>query len=206
MMGVGIFLSGSGTNMEALVRNWREGRLPSADVRFVLSDRADAAGLEKAARLGVPTLTVEKRAGERRADHESRILDAIAPHDTRLLVLAGFMRVLSSHFLSRYPGRIINIHPSLLPSFPGLDAQRQAFDHGVKVTGCTVHFVDRSLDDGPIIFQTPVERYDDDSAEDLRLRILAEEHRLLSAAVATVTAERYTVNHRYVGVEKAHEN
>ena len=206
-MNIGIFISGSGTNMEALVRRWKEGRLPQVGkIAFVLSDRSDAAGIAKARAAGIETLVVPRRKGEPRESHEKRILDAIAPYGVGLVALAGFMRVLSPSFLGRFPGRILNIHPSLLPAFPGVDAQRQAFDHGVKVTGCTVHFVDESLDGGPIVLQRAVERRDADTAEELRLRILAEEHRLYGDAVDIVTAGCYHIKDRYVITERNHES
>ncbi len=198
-MKLGLFISGSGTNMDAVIRSWRMGRFSRVEsVGFVLSDKPDAPGLVKAAAQGVPTLAVPRRKGEAREAHEARILEAIAPYRVELIVLAGFMRVLSSHFLSRFTGKVINIHPSLLPSFPGVDAQHRAFDHGVKITGCTVHFVDESLDGGPIILQRAVERHNADTAEDLRLRILAEEHKLLSEGIELVTTGRYRITNRYV--------
>jgi len=206
-MKVGIFISGSGTNMDAVIRSWRSGKFSRVDpVCFVLSDKPDAPGIAKAAAQGVQTLVVQRRKGEPREHHEARILEAIASYDVGLIVLAGFMRVLSPYFLSRFKGKVINIHPSLLPSFTGVDAQHQAFDHGVKVTGCTVHFVDESLDGGPIILQRAVERLDNDTAEELRLRILTEEHRLLSEAIEIVTTGRYRVSNRYVRVERNHES
>lgn len=207
MKKIGLFISGSGTNMDAVIRSWRTGRFSQVEaVSLVLSDKPGVPGLEKASAQGVPTLVVPRRKGEPREIHEARILEAIAPYGVELIVLAGFMRVLSGYFLSRFSGKIINIHPSLLPSFPGVDAQHRAFDHGVKVTGCTVHFVDESLDGGPIILQRAVERRDDDSAEDLRLRILAEEHRLLSEAIEIVTTGKYHVSNRYIRVERNHES
>ncbi|HOW52798.1 MAG TPA: phosphoribosylglycinamide formyltransferase [bacterium] len=206
-MKIGIFISGSGTNMDAVVRSWHAGRFSQVDeVSFVLSDKADAAGLAKAAAHGVPTLTVARRKGEPREHHEARLLEAIVSYPVDLIVLAGFMRVLSPYFLSRFPGKIINIHPSLLPAFPGVDAQHQAFDHGVKISGCTVHFVDESLDGGPILLQKAVERLDGDTTEDLRQRILTEEHKLLSEAIEIVTTGRYRVSNRYVRVERNHES
>ncbi|HSA32454.1 MAG TPA: phosphoribosylglycinamide formyltransferase [bacterium] len=206
-MKVAILISGTGTNMEAVIRAWQQGKLPGVeDIPIVLSDTPDAPGLEKARRLGVATAVVARRPKEPRESHEERLLGALAPHGAGLLVLAGFMRVLSPFFLSRFPGRVINIHPSLLPAFPGIDAQKQAYDHGVKITGCTVHFVDETLDGGPILLQRAVERKDEDTAEDLRLRILKEEHELLSEAIAIVSEGRSSIVNRYVKVERSHEN
>lgn len=206
-MKVAILISGTGTNMEAVIRSWQAGRLPAVEgIPVVISDTPDAPGLEKAHRLGVATAVVARRAKEPREAHEERLLEALAPHGVGLLVLAGFMRILSPFFLSRFPGRVINIHPSLLPAFPGVDAQKQAYDHGVKVTGCTVHFVDETLDGGPIILQRAVERRDADTAEDLRSRILEREHALLSEAIDIVTRESFSIVNRYVKVERSHEN
>jgi len=206
-MKVAILISGTGTNMEAVIRAWQQGKLPGVeDIPIVLSDTPDAPGLEKARRLGVATAVVARRPKEPRESHEERLLGALAPYGAGLLVLAGFMRVLSPFFLSRFPGRVINIHPSLLPAFPGIDAQKQAYDHGVKITGCTVHFVDETLDGGPILLQRAVERKDEDTAEDLRLRILKEEHELLSEAIAIVSEGRSSIVNRYVKVERSHEN
>ncbi len=208
-MDISVFISGSGTNMEALVRRWREGGFSRVDrVAFVLSDKADAPGIEKARRYGVETIVVPRRKGEAREQHEERILSAIAPFSIDILVLAGFMRVLSPSFIRRFGRPIINIHPFLLTAFSGVNAQEQAFNYGVKVSGCTVHFVDESLDGGPIILQRAVERYDGDTAEDLRLRILAEEHRLLGEAVEIVTTGRYRIEKRYVHIteENVHES
>lgn len=206
-MKVAILISGTGTNMEAVIRSWQAGRLPAVEgIPVVISDTPDAPGLEKARRLGVATAVVARRPKEPREAHEERLLEALAPHGVGLLVLAGFMRVLSPFFLSRSPGRVINIHPSLLPAFPGVDAQKQAYDHGVKMTGCTVHFVDETLDGGPIILQRAVERRDADTAEDLRSRILEEEHALLSEAIDIVTRGSFSIVNRYVKVERSHEN
>ncbi len=205
-MNIGIFISGSGTNMEALARRWREGRFTQVErISFVLADNPMAPGIEKARHFDIETLVVPRQKGEQREHHEERMLSAISPFSVSLIVLAGFMRRLSPFFLRRFPGAIINIHPSLLPAFPGLNAQQQAFEYGVKVTGCTVHFVDESLDGGPIILQRPVERRDDDSLEDLRLRILAEEHRALGDAVEIVTTGHYCIEDRYVKMERNHE-
>lgn len=206
-MKVGIFISGTGTNMESVIRSWQAGRLPAVeDIPMVVSDTPGAPGLEKARRLGVATAVVSRRPKEPRESYEERLLEAIAPHGVGLIVLAGFMRVLSPFFLSRFPGRVINIHPSLLPAFPGVDAQQQAYDYGVKITGATVHFVDESLDGGPVILQEPVARRNGDSAEELRSRILEKEHELLSEAIDIVTTGRFRIINRYVKVERSHEN
>jgi phosphoribosylglycinamide formyltransferase 1 len=151
----------------------------------VISDQANAAGLSRAAERGLETLVIE-RAGRKRAEHDREVVAALRERAVDLVCLAGYMRVLSSEFIGAFRGRIVNIHPSLLPSFPGLDAQRQALAHGAKQSGCTVHFVDETLDGGPIIAQRVVSVYEDDTVEGLSARILQEEHTLYPEAVATV--------------------
>jgi phosphoribosylglycinamide formyltransferase-1 len=183
--------------MVALAEAVEGGRVPGACVALVLSDRADAAGLRRASERGIETLAVE-RAGRARAEHEREIAAALRARDIELVCLAGFMRLLSPQFIEVFRGRILNIHPSLLPAFPGLDAQRQAIEHGVKVSGCTVHFVDETLDGGPIITQRVVAVLDDDTPETLAARILVEEHRAYAEAVALVVGGDYEVAGRRV--------
>src|SRR6266536_6557904 len=167
---IGILISGRGSNMIALADAVREGRVPNARVAVVISDQAGAAGLAKARERGIETLVIERR-GRPRAEHDREVVDALKERNTDLVCLAGYMRVLSSEFIQAFRGRILNIHPSLLPSFPGLDAQKQAIEHGVKWTGCTVHFVDETLDGGRIIAQRAVPVSDDDTVESLSARI-----------------------------------
>ena len=186
--------------MSALVEAVEGGRVPGASVALVLSDHAEAEGLRRAAERGIETLAVE-RAGRTRPEHEAEIIAALQKHDIDLICLAGFMRLLSPQFIEVFRGRILNIHPSLLPAFPGLDAQRQAIEHGVRFSGCTVHFVDETLDGGPIITQRVVPVRDDDTAETLSARILAEEHKAYAEAVAIVLGGRYRVEGRRV-IEK----
>lgn len=183
--------------MSALVAAVREGRVAEASVVLVLSDRARAAGLEHAAQSGIETLAIERR-GRTREEHEREIIDALNARGVELVCLAGFMRLLSPLFLEAYRGRILNIHPSLLPAFPGLDAHRQALAHGVKFSGCTVHFVDETLDGGPIIEQRVVPVRDDDTEASLAARILAEEHRVYPAALARVVSGDYELRGRRV--------
>ena len=153
-MKIGIFISGTGSNMEAVIKNFLKGSIPGVtEISFVLSDKKNAPGIEKAEKLGIQTMVLSKMKDELREDYEIRLFEAVKSYDTGLIVLAGFMKIIGNTFLCRYPGKIINIHPSLLPSFKGVDAQTQAFDYGVKISGCTVHFVDESLDGGPIILQ-----------------------------------------------------
>jgi phosphoribosylglycinamide formyltransferase-1 len=186
-MKIGILISGRGSNMVALVDAVKSGEIPHSEVAVVISDKPDAGGLAKAKERGVETVVVERR-GRPRAEHDAEIAAELKKRDVDLVCLAGYMRLLSPGFIAAFPQRIVNIHPSLLPSFPGLDAQRQAFEAGVTVTGCTVHFVDEGLDTGPIILQREVPRLATHTAETLSARILAEEH------TAYVEAVRNLVN------------
>ncbi len=163
----------------------RAGKVPNAEIVVVISDKADAAGLALARERGVETLAIERK-GRKREEHEEEIVAALRERRVDLICLAGYMRLLSPCFIEAFRGRILNIHPSLLPSFPGLDAQRQALDHGVKFTGCTVHFVDETLDGGPIIAQRVVPVLPGDTVEVLSARILEQEHQLYAEAVAKV--------------------
>jgi phosphoribosylglycinamide formyltransferase-1 len=192
-----ILISGRGSNMLALADAIERGRIPGARIALVLSDHADAAGLRRAAERGLETVSVE-RAGRTRAEHEREIIAALQQHEVELICLAGFMRLLSPQFIETYRGRILNIHPSLLPAFPGLDAQRQAIAHGVKLSGCTVHFVDETLDGGPIITQRVVPVHEDDTPDTLAARILVEEHQAYSEAVALVVSGDYEIEGRRV--------
>ena len=184
-MKIGILISGRGSNMAALVDAVHRGEIANAEIAVVISDKPDAAGLDKARSRGVETVVVERK-GRIRAEHDSEIAAELNKRGVELVCLAGYMRLLSPSFIKSFPDRIINIHPSLLPSFPGLDAQKQAFGHGVKVTGCTVHFVDEHLDSGAINMQKAVEVMDDDTVETLTARILEQEHLLYVAAVRQI--------------------
>ena len=182
---LGILISGRGSNMIALADAVRDGRIPNAEIAVVISDQPEAAGLAKAKERKIPTLVIERR-HRVRAEHDREIVAALKARAVDLVCLAGYMRLLSSEFLEAYAGRILNIHPSLLPAFRGLEAQRQALDAGVKTSGCTVHFVDETLDGGPIIAQRAVPVYDDDTVESLAARILEQEHQLYPEAVTLV--------------------
>jgi phosphoribosylglycinamide formyltransferase-1 len=182
---IAVLISGRGSNMIALAAAVREGRIPNAEIAIVVSDQPNSAGLVKAKELGIETLIVERR-GRPRAEHDREVVAELQTRHIDLICLAGYMRVLSNEFIEAYRGRILNIHPSLLPLFPGLDAQRQALDSGAKVSGCTVHFVDETLDGGPMIAQRVVAVADGDTVESLSARILAEEHKLYAEAVSTV--------------------
>jgi phosphoribosylglycinamide formyltransferase-1 len=187
-MQIGILISGRGTNMVALVDAVKSGEIPDSQVAVVISDKANAAGLEKARDRGVETVVIERR-GRTREEHDAEIVAELQRRNVELVCLAGYMRLLSCGFIQAFPNRIVNIHPSLLPSFPGLDAQAQALRNGVKVTGCTVHFVNEALDAGPIILQHAVEVRDDDTEETLSARILEVEHRLYVDAVRKISLE-----------------
>lgn len=179
--------------MLALAEAVEGGIIPSSEVVAVVSDKPDAAGLAKADALGIATFVVEKN-GRTRADHDAEIVDLLRERGAELVCLAGYMRLLSPLFVQAFPNRIINIHPSLLPSFPGLDVQQQAIDHGVKVSGCTVHFVNEELDAGPIILQRTVEVKDDDTAETLAVRILEKEHDAYIEAVRRIVRGGISIN------------
>ncbi len=184
-MKIGILISGRGSNMVALVDAVHRGEIANAEIAVVISDKPDAAGLDKARSRGVETVVVERK-GRIRAEHDSEIAAELNERGVDLVCLAGYMRLLSPLFIKSFPDRIINIHPSLLPSFPGLDAQKQAFEHGVKVTGCTVHFVDEHLDSGAINMQKAVEVMGNDTVETLTARILEQEHLLYVEAVRQI--------------------
>lgn len=184
--------------MIALADAVRAGRIPGTEIAVVVSDQPGAAGQAKAAERGIETLVIERR-GRKREEHDREIVEALKDRHVDLVCLAGYMRLLSREFLDAYDGRILNIHPSLLPAFPGLDAQRQALEAGVKWTGCTVHFVDDTLDGGPIIAQRKVPVHDGDTVESLSARILPEEHKLYAEALAVVLDGNYEiVGHRVV--------
>lgn len=188
-MKIGILISGRGSNMVALVDAVKSDEIPASEVSVVISDKANAPGLEKARELGVETAVIE-RSGRSREEHDSEIAAKLKEKGVELICLAGYMRLLSPEFIHRFPDRIINIHPSLLPAFPGLDAQKQAFDAGVKATGCTVHYVNEDLDAGRIILQRAVEVKNGDTAETLAARILDEEHGLYVDAVKLILSKR----------------
>jgi phosphoribosylglycinamide formyltransferase-1 len=182
---IGILISGRGSNMIALADAVRDEQIPNAEIAIVISDQADAAGLAKAKERGIDTLVIERR-GRKRAEHDREIGAALSAKNIDLVCLAGYMRMLSPEFIAAYRGRILNIHPSLLPAFPGLEAQKQALESGAEFTGCTVHFVDETLDGGPIIRQQIVDIHPDDSVDSLSERILIEEHRIYPEVVSLV--------------------
>jgi phosphoribosylglycinamide formyltransferase-1 len=182
MKNLGILLSGRGSNFEAIAKNVAEGRIPNARISVVISNRADAGGIVTAQRLGLTSLVISSKGKDREA-HDREVVAGLQQHKVDLVCLAGYMRLLSPWFVRQFPHRILNIHPSLLPAFPGLEAQEQAFAYGVKVTGCTVHFVDEELDHGPIIVQRTVPVLDTDDEHSLAARILEQEHSAYSEAI-----------------------
>lgn len=194
-MKIGILISGRGSNMAAIIEAVRSGEIGGSDVSVVISDKPDAGGLLRATEAGVETVIVERR-GRTREAHDEEIIKELKARGVELVCLAGYMRLLSPGLIDAFRGRIINIHPSLLPSFPGLNVQQQAIDHGVKVTGCTVHFVDEDLDAGPIIVQRTVDVKDDDTDETLAARILEKEHGAYIEAIQLIAGGRLVVEGR----------
>lgn len=194
---IGILLSGRGSNFLALHGAMERGEIP-AHIAVVISNVPEAAGLEKARALRLPTVCIPHRLEPSREAHEAKVLDALRHAGAEWVCLAGYMRLLSPTFVAEYPQRILNIHPALLPSFPGLDGQAQAVDYGVRVSGCTVHFVDEGLDSGPIIVQHVVHLKDGDTAESLSARILVEEHRAYPEALNALLSQRWNIVGRRV--------
>ena len=202
-MRVAILVSGRGSNMEAILKAREEGQLPAAEIALVLSNIPDAPALEKAQKSGVKTKVLDQKSfkGKREA-YDTELLKILSEERIEFIVLAGFMRIITRILLEAYPNRMINIHPALLPAFPGLHSQKQAFDYGVKVTGCTAHFVDSGVDTGPIILQAVVPVFSNDTEESLSDRILKFEHRLLPKALDLATRGLLSVVGRRVYIEE----
>ncbi len=196
-MNIGILISGRGSNMVAIAGAVRDGIIPDSEVAVVISDKSKAPGLEKARDLGLETVIVTRRK-RTREEHDTEIIAELKKRDVELVCLAGYMRLLSADFVRAFPNRILNIHPSLLPSFKGLDAQQQAIDYGAKISGCTVHFVDEHLDHGAIILQKAVEVLDDDDPDSLSKRIIVHEHASYIEAVRRIAAGEITIEGRRV--------
>lgn len=194
---IGVLLSGRGSNFEALAESIAAGRIPNAEIALVVSNREDAPGIERARKRGIEARVIPSK-GLERETYDKLVAAALQEKKVDLVCLAGYMRLLSPHFVAAFPNRILNIHPSLLPAFPGLEAQRQALEHGAKFSGCTVHFVDENLDAGPIVLQAAVPIEDRDTVETLSERILREEHRIYSEAVRIVLEGRYRIENRRV--------
>jgi phosphoribosylglycinamide formyltransferase-1 len=195
MKNLGILLSGRGSNFEAIAKNIADGRIPNARIAVVISNRADAGGIATAQRLRLTSVVIPSKGKDREA-HDREVVAALQRHGTDLVCLAGYMRLLSPWFVRQFPHRILNIHPSLLPAFPGLEAQEQAFAYGVKVSGCTVHFVDEELDHGPIIVQKTVPVLDTDDEHSLAVRILEQEHMAYSEAINIVLEGKFELVER----------
>jgi phosphoribosylglycinamide formyltransferase-1 len=200
MKNLGILLSGRGSNFEAIADNVSSGKL-HADISIVISNRADAPGIESARRRGLNALVIPSR-GKVREEHDREVVAALRDHEVDLVCLAGYMRLLSPWFVQQFPNRILNIHPSLLPAFPGLNAQKQAFDYGVTVSGCTVHFVDENLDHGAIILQKTVPVLPEDDEHTLAARILQEEHVAYTEAIRIALEGSYQIIGRRVVMHK----
>jgi phosphoribosylglycinamide formyltransferase 1 len=192
---LGVLLSGRGSNFLAIAQSIRDGRLPNVEIAIVISNVVDAAGTTAASQLGLPHAVLVSK-GRPRAEHDADVTASLLQHGVDLVILAGYMRLLSPAFIAAFPNRILNIHPSLLPAFPGLDAQQQAFDYGVKWAGCTVHFVDEHLDHGVIVLQRAIPVLDADDAHSLAERILFEEHVAYSEGIARVVSGEWEIRGR----------
>lgn len=197
MKRIAVLLSGRGSNFEAIADSVRDGRIPGAEIAVVLSNREGAPGIEKARERGLETRVIPSK-GRQREEYDREVVAMLKEKKVDLVCLAGFMRLLSPYFVSEFRHRILNIHPALLPAFPGLEAQKQALEAGVKVSGCTVHFVDENMDAGPIVLQAVVPAHDDDTEETLSARILREEHRIYTEAINIVLSGRYRIEGRRV--------
>src|SRR5215470_10014506 len=195
MKNIGILLSGRGSNFEAIANNLAAKRIPDACIAIIISNKSDAPGIESARRRGLTALVIPSK-GKQREDHDREVVNALKEQKVDLVCLAGYMRLLSPWFVQQFPHRILNIHPSLLPAFPGLEAQQQAFAYGVKVAGCTVHFVDEELDHGAIIVQRTVPVLDSDDEHTLAARILEQEHIAYTEAINIVLGGNYDVQGR----------
>jgi phosphoribosylglycinamide formyltransferase 1 len=196
MKNLGILLSGRGSNFEAIARNVAEGTVP-AKIAVVISNREEAPGLERARKMGLDARFIPSQGKDREAyDHE--IVATLREFNVDLVCLAGFMRILSPYFIREFPGRILNIHPAILPAFPGADAQKQAIEYGAKISGCTVHIVDEGVDTGPIVCQATVPVLGDDTVQTLSARILKEEHRIYSEAICLLLEDRVRIEGRKV--------
>ncbi len=198
---IGVVVSGRGSNLQSIIDHIAEGKL-TVEIAVVVSDHKEAFALERAAKAGIPVAVVERKGCKDKTEFEDKIDAALREAGAEVVILAGFMRILTGHFISRWEHKIINIHPALLPSFKGLDAQGQAVDYGVKVAGCTVHFVDEGTDTGPIILQKVVPVLDDDTEETLAARILKEEHKALPEAIQLWADGKLTIKGRKVYVAR----
>ena len=196
---LGVLCSGRGTNLQSIMAAVESGQIP-ASIGVVLTDKPEAKALERAEKAGIPHAFIDRRAYETRRDFEEQLVSKLRQHDVSLVILAGFMRILSPYFVQQYPGRILNVHPALLPAFPGAHAHRDVLAYGVKVSGCTIHFVDEGTDSGPIILQAAVPVLPEDTEETLAERVLAVEHRLYPRAIALCVKGQLRVEGRHVHI------
>ena len=201
MIDIGVLVSGRGTNLQAIIEAIEEGKI-EGKIKIVISDNLDAYALKRAEQHNIETQYINHKEFKNREDYDKKIVETLENKEVGLVVLAGYMRILSSYFIKAYKNKIINIHPALLPSFPGLRAQKQAVEYGVKISGCTVHFVDEGMDSGPIILQSAVEVSEDDTEESLAERILKEEHQIYSQAIQLFSQGRLIIKGRKVYIKK----
>jgi phosphoribosylglycinamide formyltransferase 1 len=201
MINIGVLVSGRGTNLQAIIEAIEEGKI-EGKIKIVISDNLDAYALKRAEQHNIETQYINHKEFKNREDYDKKIVETLENKEVELVVLAGYMRILSSYFIKAYKNKIINIHPALLPSFPGLRAQKQALEYGVKISGCTVHFVDEGMDSGPIILQSAVEVSEDDTEESLAERILKEEHQIYSQAIQLFSQGRLIIKGRKVFIKK----
>ncbi len=201
MINIGVLVSGRGTNLQAIIEAIEEGKI-EGKIKIVISDNLDAYALKRAKQHNIETQYINHKEFKNREDYDKKIVETLENKEVELVVLAGYMRILSSYFIKAYKNKIINIHPALLPSFPGLRAQKQAVEYGVKISGCTVHFVDEGMDSGPIILQSAVEVSKDDTEESLAERILKEEHQIYSQAIQLFSQGRLIIKGRKVYIKK----
>jgi len=200
MINIGVLASGRGTNLQAIIKAVEEGRI-EGEISIVVSDNPDAYALKRAKQHNIETQYIDFRSFKNREDYDKKVVECMKEKEVELVVLAGYMRILTPYFIETYKNKIMNIHPALLPSFPGLHAQRQVVEYGVKVSGCTVHFVDEGVDSGPIILQKAVEVKDDDTEESLAERILKEEHQIYPRAIQLFSEGRLVIKGRRVFIK-----
>jgi phosphoribosylglycinamide formyltransferase-1 len=201
MKKVALFISGRGSNLEAILKKRKNGFI-SCEIPFIFSNKKEAKGLEIAKNYGIPTFVYDRKEFASQQEFDEKVLSLLHEHSIQIVVLAGFMMILSRTFIENFPGSIINVHPSLLPAFPGLNSQRRALEYGVKFAGCTVHFVTPEVDSGPIILQDIIPVFDDDSEETLMLRILDREHIILPEAIKILLEDQYSIQGRRVVINK----
>lgn len=197
---IGVLVSGRGSNLQVILDQVAQGKI-KVEVRIVISNRPDVQALVRAKKAGVPSMALPKKTGESREDYDKRLVDTLKKHDVQLVVLAGYMRLISNYFISQFPDRILNIHPSLLPAFPGLNVHQRVLEAGVRYSGCTVHLVDDGCDTGPIIAQAVVPVLASDTAESLAARILEKEHEILPKAIDLFAQNKVKIEGRRVLIQ-----